>query len=109
MEYFVAKFNSIFASIDVDRFYDEFCDYKTLTYEETGRHVWDEAKVIDSSVGDQKWFHYRTYTLWWQIGHIVFPDSSCQRFSHLLKVVELVLILPHSNAGEERLFSMVRK
>ena len=109
IEFFVAKFNSIFASIDMDRLYDEFCDYKTLTDEEIGRHAWDEAKVIDGSVGDQELFHYRADTLWWHIGHMVVPDSSCQRFSHLLKVAELVLILPHSNAGEERLFSMVRK
>ena len=40
---------------------------------------------------------------------MVVPDSSFQRFCHLLKVAELVLILPHSNAGEDRLFSMVCK
>ena len=109
IDFFVAKFNSIFTSMDMDRLYDEFCDYKTLTDEEIGSHAWNKAKVIDGSVGDQELFHYRVDTLWWHLGHMVVPDSSCQRFCHLLKVGELVLILPHSNAGEERLFSMVRK
>ena len=40
---------------------------------------------------------------------MVIPESSAKKFCHLLKVAELVLILPHSNAVEERLFSMVRK
>ena len=34
IEFFIAKFNSIFTSMDMDRLYDEFCDYKTLTDEE---------------------------------------------------------------------------
>ena len=38
--------------MDMDRLYDEFCDYKTLTDEEIGSHAWNEAKVIDGSVGD---------------------------------------------------------
>lgn len=109
IEFFIAKFNSIFTSIDIDRLFDEVCDYKTLTDEEIGSHAWNEAKVIDGSVGDQEEFHYRVDILWCHLGHMVVPGSSCQRFCQLLKVVELVLILPHSNAGEERLFSMVQK
>ena len=40
---------------------------------------------------------------------MVIPESSAKRFCHLQNVAELVVVLPHSNAGEERLFSMVRK
>lgn len=36
------------------------------------------------------------------------PDSTI-RFSRLSRVVRLVLVIPHSNATEERVFSMVRK
>ena len=53
--------------------------------------------------------HYRVDILWWNIGHMVIPESSAKRFCHLLKVAELVLVLPHSNAMEEWLFSMVHK
>ena len=36
------------------------------------------------------------------------PDG-IPRFSRLTRVAKLVLILPHSNASEERIFSMVTK
>ena len=35
--------------------------------------------------------------------------SGYPRFQHLSKVAQLVLVLPHSNAEEERAFSLVRK
>jgi hypothetical protein len=36
-------------------------------------------------------------------------SSGCCKFGKLSKVAKTVLILPHSNAGEERVFSLVRK
>ena len=47
--------------------------------------------------------HYRVDILWWNIGHMVIPESSAKRFCHLLKVTELVLALPHSSTVDERL------
>ena len=32
-----------------------------------------------------------------------------QRFKKLCRIAKLVLVIPHSNTGEERVFSMVRK
>jgi len=109
VEHFIYKFTSLFSDINVDDLYDEFCDYKTLTDEDIGRDAWNEAKVVDGYVDGTEVFHYRVDILWWNIGHMVIPESSARRFHCLLKVAELVLVLPHSNAGEERLFSMVRK
>ena len=40
---------------------------------------------------------------------MLLPESSTRRFKHLHKLAEAVLVISHSNAGEERLFSMVRK
>ena len=80
-----------------------------LTDEEIDHHAWNEAKFIDGYVGGRELFHYKVDILWWNIGHMVIPESSAKRFCHLLKVAELVLILPHSNVVEERLFSMVHK
>ena len=71
--------------------------------------AWKEAKVVDGSVNDQEIFHYRVDILWWHLSQMVIPESSAKRFCHLQNVAELVVVLPHSNAGEERLFSMVRK
>ena len=35
--------------------------------------------------------------------------TNAPRFKHLFRVAEVVVILPHGNAEEERLFSIVRK
>ena len=35
--------------------------------------------------------------------------TECQRFARLTKLVKLILVIPHSNAEEERVFSLVRK
>lgn len=37
------------------------------------------------------------------------PGTSTQHFKYLIRVAEVVVILPHSNTEEERLFSIVRK
>ena len=37
------------------------------------------------------------------------PGSQLKRFKNLFLVAQIVLVLPHSNAEEERLFSIVRK
>ena len=42
--------------------------------------------------------------LWWHIAWLVIPGTTAKRFKHLPKVAGLVLVLPHSNAGEEQLF-----
>ena len=36
-------------------------------------------------------------------------DSSKLKFQRLMQVAKVVLVIPHSNASEERVFSMVRK
>lgn len=43
------------------------------------------------------------------IAHMKQPGSSAKRFQHLTRIAEAVLVIPHSNAEEERLFSIVRK
>ncbi|XP_068677860.1 uncharacterized protein [Montipora foliosa] len=109
VEYFLSRFQSALNTVNIDELYDEFCDYKSLTDEDIGLTAWKEAKVVDGSVNDQEIFHYRVDILWWHLSQMVIPESSAKRFCHLQNVAELVVVLPHSNAGEERLFSMVRK
>ena len=52
--------------------------------------------------------YYRVNILWGYISQM----KDCiekHRFGILFKVIKLVLVLPHSNASEERVFSIVRK
>ena len=56
VEFFLTKFKAVALISDIkeDAMYDEFCDYKTLTDDEIGRKVWDDAKVIDGTNEDQE-------------------------------------------------------
>ena len=46
--------------------------------------------------------------IWHHLSSLKAPDGNL-RFSRLSKITKLVLVLSHSNAQEERIFSMVRK
>ena len=47
--------------------------------------------------------------LWSHLSNLTMPNSLAKRFKCLPKLAEIVLVLPHSNAELERLFSVVRK
>lgn len=107
IEFFLSNFSSLFSNVNLDELYDEFCDYKTLTNEEISDHNYlEQSQCFDWSVDDRELFHYRVQTLcgtldtWSLLNHLL------QDFQ-MLKVAELVL--PHSNARKERLFSKVSK
>ena len=49
-----------------------------------------------------------TTDIWHHLSTMQNPDSS-YRFRHLFLVAKLILVIPHSNAEEERVFSLIRK
>ena len=57
----------------------------------------------------RKCSNYRADVLWWYIANMKVTGSQLKRFKNLFLVAEIVFVLPHSNAEEERLFSIVRK
>ena len=80
--------------MNIDKLYDEFCDYQTLNDGDVGDKAWNEAKVIDGSVDDVEAFHCRVDILWWYIAHmLILIGSATCRFCCLL-----LLVLLHSNA-----------
>ena len=60
------------------------------------QHIWDEAFVKDTSQPD----HYFMDMVW---GYLR------QRFSLLSEIALAILVVPYSNAANERVFSMIRK
>ena len=50
--------------------------------------------------------YYRMDVIWSFLGKMKRADGLC-RFAKLAGVVQLVLTLPHSNAQEERVFSII--
>ena len=104
VEFFINRLKAIFQQLPVDKLYGEFCDYQTVPDECFRDDVLKEAKVIDREEDGEVLFQYRVDVLWWYIAQLVIPGTTAKRFKHLPKVAGLVLVLPHSNAGEERLF-----
>ena len=47
--------------------------------------------------------------IWYHIQLLKNPSASNQCFKLLFRVARLMLIIPHSNAGIERIFSLVNK
>ena len=101
VEFFLTKFQSFFINMNMDELYNEFCHYQTLNDGDIGDKAWNEAKVIDRSVDDIEVFHHRVDILWWYVAHMVIPGSTASRFRYLQNLAELVMVLPHSNAGKE--------
>ncbi|PFX21813.1 hypothetical protein AWC38_SpisGene13665 [Stylophora pistillata] len=99
VECFLSRFQSALNTVNIDKMYDEFHNYRSLTDDDIGMIAWKEARVVDGLVNDQKIFFYRVDIMWWYISQMVIPESSAIRFCHLQKVAELVVLLPHSNAG----------
>lgn len=85
---------------------EEFVDYQLLREEDIPQTIWDKAKVEPfKEDGDT---YNRMDVLWHYFSTLKSGDGR-QRFKRLSKIAMLVLTIPHSNADEERVFSMVRK
>ena len=96
VEFFIEKYSNrtFLQNIDNDLLFDEFVDYQSMYDDDISADAWsDEADIIVL----MSWRHY--------IAKIILPGT-CSKIS---QVASLVLVLPHSNAGLEQLFSVVRK
>ena len=96
--------------INIDELYEEFVDYQTIDDDSIGKQAWEEAKVVEGKdEDDDEVVHHRIDILSWHLAHLKVPETSQNRFKHLPRVAEVILVIPHSNAEQERLFSIVRK
>ena len=53
--------------------------------------------------------YFRMDRIWSHISQMKLPGMDIARFACLFSVAKVVLSIPHSNAGEERVFSVIRK
>ena len=92
----------------MDRLQEEFIQYQLSEDKDIPDDIWLEALVhIKETDGHDEQFH-RMDTIWGYLSKCKRADGSLQ-YSLLSKVAQAVLVLPHSNATEERIFSMVTK
>lgn len=99
--YFVEKFPSVlrFSASEMDKLQEEFNEYQLM--EELPEDVYNAAKIVQETK-DSTAKEYLRMDVVWGI-HI------SKKLPKLFQVAEVVLLIPHSNAEEERVFSMVRK
>ena len=112
IEFFIEKYSNqaVLQNIDNDLLLDEFVDYQSMCDDDISADAWAETEVVDGKdENENKIVHYRTDVLWHYIAKNIVLAACNKRFKLLPEVASLVLVLPHSNAGLERLFSVVRK
>lgn len=88
---------------ELEQLSEEFSMYQLMEDNEIPQDIWDTATMKENEK-----HYYRMDILWHFLSTLKMPDSSLC-FGRLAKVAKLVLVIPHSNAEEERVFSMVRK
>ena len=84
--------------------------YQTLSEEELPNGALADAIIKEFEDEDGKTQNdYRMDVLWYHIQSMKRPIGNNKRFNILFEVAQIVLLIPHSNAAIERLFSLVNK
>lgn len=91
----------------LDKLNEEFVDYQTLSKEDIPESVWNEASEVVDAQGVV--LFWRMDIIWGHLAQMKLPGTGILRFPQLANVAQVVLTIPHSNAGEERVFSIIRK
>ena len=108
VEIFCEKFNATlkFDERSYDSLHEEFLDYKSFHVEELPASALEEAFLQEKSNSEHQ--EYRMNIIC-HLRQLKSPVASNLRFRLLFEVAHLVLLLPNSNAGIERVFSLVNK
>ena len=84
---------------------EEFINYKLLVQDQIPSSVWKEALIVNDS---DNHVHDRMDVIWHYLSTVKAPDNSLC-FNQLCQVAKLVLVIPHSNATEERMMVRTNK
>ena len=96
VEFFVHKFPNILGEMNMDRLNEEFINYQLLSSQDLSSSL-----CADSSL--------RVDCLWGYLRGKKEPGTHILAFSELFRVAEVIMTIPHSNAGEEQIFSLINK
>ena len=98
-----------FNSIELDKVCEEFLDYQSMSKDEIPKDVWDEAICDEQDDGCNKVTYHRMDRIWSYLGEMKLPGMNTARLLRIAKVANVIFTIPHSNAGEERVFSVIHK
>ena len=107
VEYFADRYSTVLqlTSEQCNALFDEFVDYQLLESTDILDDTW---KATNVQVEEGEMQAVRPDAIRNFLASMKSADGCRPRYPNLAKVAKLVLVLPHSNAGEERLFSLVR-
>lgn len=109
MKLCIYRFNNLLSfesPQDLDCLLEEFVDFQLLRHANIPPAVWEQALVVHACPGSVA--HHRVDVIWHYMSTMKAPDHSL-RFIRHSQVAKLVMVIPHSNAQEERIFSIIRK
>uniref|UniRef100_A0A1X7UKB6 HAT C-terminal dimerisation domain-containing protein n=1 Tax=Amphimedon queenslandica TaxID=400682 RepID=A0A1X7UKB6_AMPQE len=87
---------------------EDFTSFQLLERNDIPDRVWDSAIVSQQDDGGDIRRYFRMVIIWSHISTMRSSDGSFL-YGRLAKVTLLVLVIPHSNAEEERVFSLITK
>ena len=91
---------------ELDELLEERIDFQLLSDDDIPSTVWEKASIsLDD--GARATYH-RLDLIWHHLSTMKAPDGT-HRFNRLCLIAKLVMVIPHSNEQEERVFSMIRK
>ena len=102
VEFFVHSYPNLFPHMDINRLNEQFLNYQLLSADEIPLSVKETAGLSEENP-------HCVGSLWGYLRNVRKPGSSAHKFDLLFKVAEVVMTIPHSNAGEERIFSYINK
>ncbi|XP_065893400.1 uncharacterized protein [Dysidea avara] len=102
VQYFVLKYPTIFGSINMDKLNEQFLNYQLLSDEQIPKEVKEGIGLEDDDP-------HRIDVLWGFLRGMKKPGTNSLEFDHLFKVAEATMTISHSNAGEERILSLINK
>ena len=80
-----------------------------MTDDDIGPIAWKDAEVVVVDINKQRSVHFCVDVLWYYLSKTKTAATSLSRFKLLPRIASIILVIPHSNADQERLFSIVRK
>ena len=99
VEYFINKYSHIFHNMDLESLNEQFLNYQMLLEEDIPAGVKELAK------GEEDDPYHQVDILWGYLKGVKRPGTNKPGFDLLFQVAEVTMTIPHSNAGEERIFS----
>ena len=99
---FVRRFSAFLDNINIDKLNEEFIDYQLLSSNDIPSSIKKSANLCEEDP-------HRIDILWGYVRGVKEPGTSQTKFELLFRVAEVVMTIPHSNAGEERIFFLINK